>query len=297
MRFPISGVECPVWLPPGVAFLVALLTTPAGISGAFLLIPFQMSVLGFVSPAVTPTNLLYNMVAVPGGVGGYIRDHRIVWPIAWTICAGSVPGVVLGAIVRVRYLPDPRHWRLFVGCVLLYLGASLLRDGWRRRGVRGVPVGGAFARTVSASARRIDLDFQGKRYAFNPVVLAAVALLVGVAGGIYGVGGGAMIAPFAMTILELPVHSVAGAALLGTLATSVAGVAAFGLLGASAVSPGVGPDWALGLLFGAGGLAGSYFGACIQKRIPELWIRLFLGLVLTALAVNYVGRSLLGGRS
>ena len=42
------------------AFAVAVLATPAGISGAVLLLPFQVSVLGTPSPAVTPTNFLYN---------------------------------------------------------------------------------------------------------------------------------------------------------------------------------------------------------------------------------------------
>ena len=49
------------------AYVVAVLATPAGISGAVLLLPFQVSVLGTPSPAVTPTNLLYNVVATPGG--------------------------------------------------------------------------------------------------------------------------------------------------------------------------------------------------------------------------------------
>ena len=40
------------------AFIVAALATPAGISGAVLLLPFQVSILGTPSPAVTPTNLL-----------------------------------------------------------------------------------------------------------------------------------------------------------------------------------------------------------------------------------------------
>jgi len=40
------------------AYLAAALTAPAGISGAVLLLPFQVSVLGTPSPAVTPTNLL-----------------------------------------------------------------------------------------------------------------------------------------------------------------------------------------------------------------------------------------------
>jgi len=294
MHFPVSGVECPIWLPPAVAFLVALLATPAGVSGAFLLLPFQMSVLGFVSPAVTPTNLIYNIVSVPGGAGRYIKEHRMVWPLAWAITAGTLPGVFLGAVIRVRYLLDPRYCKLFVGCVLLYLGVRLFRDV--RLGGAGAfacqpgfaPTGSA-VKTVLASTRRIEFEFQGESYSFRPGTLAAVALLVGVVGGIYGVGGGAIIAPFAMTILRLPAHTVAGAALLGTLITSVAGVAFFEFLGGTPLSAGcaVRPDWALGLLLGAGGLFGSYFGARLQKCLQERWIRLFLGLLVTAMALGY----------
>ena len=50
------------------AFGIAVTATPAGISGAVLLLPFQVSVLGTPSPAVTPTNLLYNVIATPGAV-------------------------------------------------------------------------------------------------------------------------------------------------------------------------------------------------------------------------------------
>ena len=38
------------------AFLISALTTPAGISGAVLLLPFQVSALGTPGPSVTPTN-------------------------------------------------------------------------------------------------------------------------------------------------------------------------------------------------------------------------------------------------
>ena len=113
MHFPVSGVDCPIWLPPAVAFTVALLTTPAGVSGAFLLLPFQMSVLGFVSPAVTPTKLIYNVVSVPGGVVKYIKDHRMVWPIAWVIAVGTLPGIFVGSVIRIHYLPDPRYCKSY----------------------------------------------------------------------------------------------------------------------------------------------------------------------------------------
>lgn len=47
---------------------IALVTAPVGVSGAVFLLPVQLSVLGVPSPAVTPTNLLYNVVAGPGAL-------------------------------------------------------------------------------------------------------------------------------------------------------------------------------------------------------------------------------------
>ena len=275
MHFPVSGVDCSWWIPPAAAFLVALVAAPAGLSGAFLLLPFQMSVLGFVSPAVTPTNLIFNTVSIPGGVYRYIRERRMVWPVAWAILFGTLPGVFVGALIRVRYLPDPRSCKLFVGCVLLYMGIRLLRSQ-----PASAIAGPAIVKACHASARRIEYDFGGEHFSLSPIALAGMAVVVGVVGGIYGVGGGAIIAPYLMAILRLPAYTVAGAALAGTLLTSIAGVAGFAILGQT-------PDWQLGLLFGAGGLAGSYFGARLQKRVPERWIRSFVAVAVIAIAAGY----------
>lgn len=56
------------------AFALALIATPAGVSGAVLLLPVQISVLGVPSPAVTPTNLLFNVAATPGRCCGSGRS-------------------------------------------------------------------------------------------------------------------------------------------------------------------------------------------------------------------------------
>ena len=108
MTFPVSGVEVHPLVPPLVALLVATFTAPAGVSGAFLLLPFQVSVLGFTSPAVSPTNLIYNIVAIPGGLSRYIRDRRMAWPLTWVVILGTIPGVFVGGMLRVRYFVDPR---------------------------------------------------------------------------------------------------------------------------------------------------------------------------------------------
>ena len=73
------------------AYVVAVLATPAGISGAVLLLPFQVSVLGTPSPAVTPTNLLYNVVATPGALYRYWRQRQTGGRLALILIAGGLP--------------------------------------------------------------------------------------------------------------------------------------------------------------------------------------------------------------
>ena len=126
VSFPVSGVTTWVFLPPLVAFVVSFFASMGGVSGAFLLLPFQISFLHFVTPSVSATNYVYNIVAIPSGVYRYIREGRMAWHLAWLLVLGTLPGVFLGYYLRVVYLPDPRSFRLFVGCVLFYVGIRLL---------------------------------------------------------------------------------------------------------------------------------------------------------------------------
>ena len=114
-----------------------------------------------------------------------------------------------------------------------------------------------------------------------------LACVVGVIGGTYGIGGGAIIAPFCVAVFHLPVYTVAGAALLGTFLTSIAGVFFYSVIPAKA-GMATAPDWLLGFLFGAGGFVGMYLGARTQKYVPQKFIKLMLGLIITFLALRYI---------
>src|SRR6202034_3421250 len=107
------------------AYVVAVLATPAGISGAVLLLPFQVSVLGTPSPAVTPTNLLYNVIATPGALYRYWRQGQTGGRLAVILAAGTLPGVVAGSVIRVRLLPGPVVFDLVVAAVLIPIGTWL----------------------------------------------------------------------------------------------------------------------------------------------------------------------------
>lgn len=296
--FPISGVETYAWLPPLVAFVVSFFTSMAGVSGAFVLLPFQMSVLGFVSPAVSPTNLVYNIVSIPSGVYRYVREGRMVWPLTWVVVLGTLPGVVAGGLIRLQWLPDPKPFKAFVGCVLLYIGLRLVMDVLKARRkakspepaeAKPVVNSGEFrVRILEFSLTRLSYRFQDQDYTCGTLGIFMLSLVVGVVGGVYGIGGGAIIAPFFVAIYGLPVHTVAGAALMGTFITSVAGVVFYQLIAPFYSSMVVAPDWLLGALFGVGGLCGMYLGARCQRLVPANYIKVMLSALLLWVAGRYI---------
>ncbi|MDX1775960.1 MAG: sulfite exporter TauE/SafE family protein [Desulfobulbales bacterium] len=286
--FPVSGVETSLFLPPLVAFVISFFSSMAGITGAFLLLPFQMSVLGFSTPSVSATNFLYNVVGTPGGILRYMREGRMVWPLALAISLGTLPGILAGYYVRVRFLPDPKAFKLFVGVILLYLGARVIKTILQHKEASVLGPGPDFeVGNVTYSLTRMGFDFQGRRVEFSLAAIVFLALAVGVIGGIYGIGGGAIIAPFCVTFLRIPVHTVAGAAMFGTFAASIVGVAVYSFVPFYQGQPAP-PDWLLGLLFGLGGLLGMYLGASCQKYLPERIIQAILALIIFAVSANYI---------
>lgn len=293
ITFPISGVETYWWLPLAVTFVLASLTSMGGVSGAFLLLPFQISVLGFTSPAVSSTNFIYNTIAIPSGVARYYCEKRMVWPLAGTLIAGYLPGIFLGAFIRVNYLPDPTSFKLFAGMVLLYVGIRLTVDLFRRRKASqpGVQNEIHFKVTdVFLNLKRFGYVFNGEGYAATTLLIATFSMVVGIIGGAYGIGGGAIMAPLLVAMFRLPVHTIAGATLLGTFVSSLAGVASYTII-ASMYSGGnlpISPDWMLGGMFGLGGAVGMYVGARLQRYVPAIGIKALLSGILLYVAGKYI---------
>jgi uncharacterized protein len=241
------------------AFAISAITTPAGVSGAVFLLPVQVSVLSVPSPSVTPTNLLYNVLSIPGALVRFAREGALGGRLTRLLIAGAMPGAVIGAVIRVEVLSGPDVFLVVVGCVLVPLGALLLMRG-------------------AAQPRRA--------LAISDAQLIAFSLAVGVVGGIYGIGGGSILAP-ALVSMGLSVRVVAPAALASTYLTSVVGIATYAVLSVRGEGN-IAPDWVLGLFLGAGGLIGGYLGASLQGRIAEQTLRKVLGILALVLGVRYL---------
>jgi len=254
----------PNWLAGGlIAFGVAVVTTPVGVSGAVFLLPVQVSVLHVPTPALTPTNLLYNVFATPGALVHFARSGRLVTALSRAILLGSLPGVIVGAFLRVEVLPGRQALYVIVAAVLLPLGVWLLTGrpgGWRARPQRRCdtrPLGD----TVGVTRRDHRWAVRDRRR------LAARAMLAATGYSLF---------------------AVAPATLLATFATSVVGVVTFQLLALIHSGGTIAPKWLLGCAMGIGGTLGSYLGAALQPRLPEHVLRPLLGAVSILLALRYL---------
>ena len=107
------------------------------------------------------------------------------------------------------------------------------------------------------------------------VVLVAFGVVVGVASGLLGVGGGTLVVPFLTLAVGLSQHEAEATSLLVILPTAIAGSLALRRRGVG--------NLGLALRFGVVGAVGSVLGALLALALPGSTLRLvfavFVGLV------------------
>ncbi len=157
--------------------------------------------------------------------------------------------MIAGAILRVEVFSGQRSFTLIAALVLLALGLWLLLGAQN------------LARRPAPTRRHRQATW-------------LLALVAGVVGGLYGIGGGSILAPI-LIALGYSVYEVAPATLAATFLTSLAGIATYQVH--QAVHGGaIAPQWILGARLGAGGFARAAPGPSgLRSSIPLAHI--FLG--------------------
>ncbi|MCD6490526.1 MAG: sulfite exporter TauE/SafE family protein [Thermodesulfobacterium sp.] len=279
VTFPISGVTTSILIPPLVSFLIAFLCASGGLSGAFLLLPFQVSVLGFTTPSVSATNHLYNVFSIPFGVYRYWKEKRFFFPLTLIMILGTLPGVIIGYFLRIHFFNKLKNFKLLVGLVLLSIAARLIYEIFVVK--KETKFSPDPPQIFTFNWEKLKFTYSGEVFELNSFFITLLALFIGAIGGIYGIGGGALMAPILLAFFRFSAYVFAGATLAGTCITSIVGVIVFTLGGHQ-------PDWLLGLLFGIGGALGLFFGARLQKYMPQRLIRIIITFSVLFIGYKYV---------
>jgi uncharacterized membrane protein YfcA len=87
--------------------------------------------LGAPSPAVSATNLLYDVVASSAGAAAFLRRGGVDDLLLRGLLLGVLPGMVLGVGLRSTWLADAGQFAWPAALVLGGLGSRLVREGLR----------------------------------------------------------------------------------------------------------------------------------------------------------------------
>lgn len=237
------------------AALVGVSLGLLGSGGSILTVPLLHSVVGLPMPASVATSFpIVGLVAFAGLVA-HARARAVRLSAAMPFVLASVPA----AFAAKRLLDPliPTDWKTWAFAALMFVAA------WRM----------AFGKTPASGS---DPAANPKRH---PVAVLAWGAVVGALTGLLGVGGGFLIVPALVLLLDFEMRHAIGT----SLAVIALNCAASSL--ANAVGPDDPVDVPLAALFTVVGSAGVLVGGLVSRRLSPTALRRVFACVVIAMAV------------
>ena len=231
-----------------VGFSLGLL----GGGGSIVTTPLLVYVLGMGPREAIASSLFIVGVTSMVGLLGHARARRVRWKTGLLFGVAGMAGAFAGGLAG-GWIPGPVLMVLFA--VMMIATATAMIRGRKQ----AVP---------SASARNDDAE--------PPVVrMLLVGLLVGLATGLVGAGGGFLIVP--------ALHLLGGLPMAAAVASSLFVIAMNTATGLTGALVSVQIDWPIVLAFTGIAVAGSLLGTRLAGRIPERALRRGFGVFVLAM--------------
>lgn len=214
--------------------LVGLTLGLVGGGGSILGVPLMVYVVGVANPHVAiGTSALAVAVNALASLAQHARVGTVRWRCGGIYAAAGVAGAFLGSTVGKAI--DGQKLLLLFALLMVGIGILMIRN----RKAQGEP---------GATCSRE-----------NAAKVSAFGLGTGTFSGFFGIGGGFLIVPGLIASTRMPMINAVG--------TSLVAVTAFGLTTAANYAFSGYVDWILAAVFIAGGVAGSFLGARLARRL------------------------------
>ncbi|MEI7643321.1 MAG: sulfite exporter TauE/SafE family protein [Chloroflexales bacterium] len=233
-----------------LGFLIGLSLGLLGGGGSILTVPVLVYIVGKNPHEAVTVSLVIVGLNSLSGVGFHAQAGTLNTRIALTFGGAGMLTAYLAAALS-KGIPATVLMLLFATLMLVVGGMMLLR--------RGKPV-------QADDTRRGGL-----------LITLAGGAGVGLLTGFLGVGGGFLIVPALVLLVGLPMREAVGTSLLVIAMNSLAGL--LGHLGGPPL------DISLLLVFGLAGVAGTYLGSQLARRVPPVRLQQSFAILVIVLAV------------
>lgn len=292
--------------PALAGVFVGVMSGLLGVGGGTIIVPIFRLAFGMSPLASTATSLFAIIPTSISGVVAHARAKTCVPKLGLALGAGGAvmspmgvwlasvsPGwlvICVAAIVigfsafkmfkkAVKCAPAPRAGRA---------GGNV-----QAASAKAVPAQAAGSSNVASSSQGAASASQGAASAYTsgpkpvpdqPVLSrkqylqgACIGLIAGLASGYVGVGGGFIMVPLMLAVLDIPMSLASGTSLIAIMILAIPGVIEQGLLGNI--------DYLAGIAIVIGSIPGALVGARLVRVVPERQLRFIFGGFLLVAAV------------
>jgi uncharacterized membrane protein YfcA len=309
IAFPLAGVRVPIWHLVWMGFWTGYTMAVVGEAAGIFALPYQMSILQFSAPSVTPTTQLITLLNPIGALLGFHRARQTNWDFALWVCVGGMAGAVIGPFIRMTVLSDPKPFTVAVGLALAITGVHLCVAAWR-----GFHTQVGFERKFAAAARdetaagrspsglprdtrietvekghwSITIAYWGESWTMRTPILFAVGLGVGAISSTLGVGGGFLLVPIFAAFYGLPIYVLVAASIPFVVLLSAVSLITYSVVVPIFTGTRLPAEFAWGLFASAGGILGAWCAAKTQRFVPQPLLKLMLGAITAAAGILYI---------
>lgn len=248
-----------------------------GLGGGVILVPALLYfgiTLGLI-PDLTPQRVVGLSVVMMIFIGlsstlSYLKAGTVDYKSGIILFIGSVPGTIFGAWINKQL--DLPAFNLYFGILLVTLALILIfRERFK-------PV----TWFKEHGTEFVKKDADGNTYSYGYPIWFAILMsfIIGIASGMFGIGGGSMIVPMLMILFLFPPHIAVATSMFLVFLTSIVNSATHMYFGHI--------PWQYVLAVIPGAYIGAKIGAAINKRISSKTVILLLRVMLLVLGIRSI---------
>lgn len=260
------------FIAPALAgMFVGVMSGLLGVGGGTIMVPIFRLAFGMSPLASTATSLFAIIPTSISGVVAHARAKTCVPKLGLALGAGGAVMSPMGV-----WLASVSPGWLVICVAAIVIGFSAFK--MFKKAVKCAPApraGRAGGNAQGASAKVVPDQpvLSRKQYLQG----ACIGLIAGLASGYVGVGGGFIMVPLMLAVLDIPMSLASGTSLIAIMILAIPGVIEQGLLGNI--------DYLAGIAIVVGSIPGALVGARLVRVVPERQLRFIFGGFLLMAAV------------
>ena len=260
------------FIAPALAgVFVGVMSGLLGVGGGTIMVPIFRLAFGMSPLASTATSLFAIIPTSISGAVAHTRAKTCVPKLGLALGAGGAVMSPMGV-----WLASVSPGWLVICVAAIVIGFSAFK--MFKKAVKCAPTpragrAGGNAQDASAKAVPDQPVLSRKQYLQG----ACIGLIAGLASGYVGVGGGFIMVPLMLAVLDIPMSLASGTSLIAIMILAIPGVIEQGLLGNI--------DYLAGIAIVVGSIPGALVGARLVRVVPERQLRFIFGGFLLVAAV------------